>query len=158
MAKLIPYVRCGYGPFSLCHYPRVACFAFTRSNTTVRECCYQALGIERIRCKRLQFLPDGDLICHSVPVVELIGLAYAIPENPIPRLASLPEWAVRQRFGIEAKTSASLKLGTKDIQAQRRTITILLQKLLTDHFGLVLNVKTVTTPIYALTYQATTRS
>jgi uncharacterized protein (TIGR03435 family) len=100
---------------------------------------------------RLRFLPNGDLVCHSVPVVELIGLAYAIPENPTPRLASLPEWAVRQRFDIEAKTSANLKLDTKDIQAQRRTIAILLQKLLKDYFGLVLKVRSVTTPIYALT-------
>jgi uncharacterized protein (TIGR03435 family) len=100
---------------------------------------------------RLQFLPNGDLVCHSVPVVELIGLAYAVPENPTPRLASLPEWAVRQRFDIEAKPSASLKLDTKKIQAQRRTIAILLQKLLSDYFGLVLRVKTTTTPIYALT-------
>jgi uncharacterized protein (TIGR03435 family) len=100
---------------------------------------------------RLQFLPNGDLVCHSVPVVELLGLAYSIPENPTPRLAALPEWAVRQRFDIEAKTSASLKLDTKDIPAQRRTIAILLQNLLKDYFGLVLRVKTVTTPIYALT-------
>jgi len=100
---------------------------------------------------RLQFLPTGDLVCHSVPVVELIAIAYAIPDNPTSRLASLPEWAVHQRFDIEAKTSASLKLDTKDIQAQRRTITILLQELLNDHFGLVLKVRTVTTPVYALT-------
>jgi len=100
---------------------------------------------------RLQFLPNGDLVCRSVPVVELIGLAYAVPENPTPRLASLPEWAVRQRFDIEAKTAASLNLDTKDIQAQRRTIAILLQRLLKDYFGLVLRVKTVSTPVYALT-------
>lgn len=100
---------------------------------------------------RLRFLSDGDLVCHSVPVVELIGLAYALPDNPTPRLASLPEWAVRQRFDIEAKTSTYLRLDTKDIQAQRRTVAILLQKLLTDYFGLVLKVRAVTTPIYALT-------
>lgn len=101
---------------------------------------------------RLQVLPDGDLIGHSIPVVELVSLAYAVPNNPSPRLTSLPEWAVRLRFDIEAKTSASLKLDTKDMQAQRRTIEILLQKLLKDYFGLVLRVRTVTTPIYALTF------
>jgi len=100
---------------------------------------------------RLQFLPNGDLIGHSIPVIELIGLAYALPDNPSPRLASIPDWAVRERFDIDAKTSASLKLGTKDIQAQRRTIQKLLQMLLKDNFGLLLKVRTVTTPIYALT-------
>lgn len=106
---------------------------------------------------RLQFLPNGDLVCHSVPVIDLIAIAYAVPANPTPRLASLPEWAVRQRFDIEAKTSTSLKLETKDIQVQRRTIAILLQKLLNDHFGLVLKVKTVATPVYALTLSGNDR-
>lgn len=100
---------------------------------------------------RLQVLPDGELIGHSIPVVELIGLAYAVPNNPSPRLTSLPEWAVRQRFDIEAKTSSSLKLDKKNMPAQTRTIEILLQKLLKDYFGLVLRVRKVTTPIYALT-------
>ncbi|MGA8632705.1 MAG: TIGR03435 family protein [Terracidiphilus sp.] len=101
---------------------------------------------------RLQVLPSGDLIGQSVPVVELIGLAYALPENPSPRLTALPEWAVRQRFDIEAKTSTSLELDRKDMQTQRRTIGLLLQKLLSDRFGLVLEVRTVVTPVYALTF------
>jgi uncharacterized protein (TIGR03435 family) len=100
---------------------------------------------------RLRFLPNGDLIGHSVPVIELISLAYAVPDNPTPRLTLLPDWAVRQRYDIEAKTSASLKLDKKDIPAQRRTIEILLQKLLKGYFGLRLRVTTVTTPVYALT-------
>jgi uncharacterized protein (TIGR03435 family) len=99
---------------------------------------------------RLQILPNGDLIGHSVSVVELMSLAYAIPENPSPRLSSLPDWAVRQPFDIEAKASSSLKLDTKDIQSQRQTIRILLQELLKDYFGLVITARTSTTPIYAL--------
>ena len=100
---------------------------------------------------RLQFLPSGDLIGRLIPVVELIALAYAVPNNPSPRLASLPEWAVRLRFDIQAETSASLKLDTKDIPTQRRTIERLLQKLLTDRLGLLLAVRMVATPVYALT-------
>lgn len=100
---------------------------------------------------RLQVLARGDLIGHSIPVVELIGVAYAIPDNPSQRLASLPEWAIRQRFDIEAKTMASLELDTKDIRTQRRTIQLLLQNLLRDRFRLVLRIKTVATPVYSLT-------
>ena len=99
----------------------------------------------------LQILPSGDLIGRSIPVVELIELAYAVPSNPSPRLASLPEWAVRQRFDIEAKTAAALELDTKKIPAQRQTIELLLQRLLSDNFGLALRARTVTTPVYALT-------
>jgi uncharacterized protein (TIGR03435 family) len=98
----------------------------------------------------LQVLSNGDLIAHSVPVVELISVAYAVPSNPSPRLASLPEWAIRLRFDIEAKTAESLKLDTKDVPAQRRTIQLLLRTLLSERFGLVLAVKTVPTPVYAL--------
>ncbi len=65
---------------------------------------------------RLQFLPNGDLVCHSVPVVELMGLAYAVPDNPTPRLVSLPEWAVRQRFDIEAND-----LGILEARHERHT-------------------------------------
>jgi uncharacterized protein (TIGR03435 family) len=99
---------------------------------------------------RLQVLPTGELIGHSVPVVELISLAYAVPNNPSPRLSSLPEWAIRERFDIEAKTSAPSRLETKDIQTQRQTIELLLQKLLSERFGLVLRVRSVTTQVYAL--------
>lgn len=100
---------------------------------------------------RLQVLPSGDLIGRSIPVVELIALAYAIPSNPSPRLASLPEWATRLRFDIQAEASASMKLDTKDIAAQRRTIERLVQRVLRDRLGLVLGVRTVATPVYALT-------
>jgi uncharacterized protein (TIGR03435 family) len=100
---------------------------------------------------RLQVLPSGDLIGYSIPVVELIALAYAVPNNPSRRLASLPEWVVRQRFDVDAKISASLRLDTKDMQTQRRTIEFLLQKLLRERFGLVLRAKMVATPVYALT-------
>jgi len=100
---------------------------------------------------RLQVLPSGDLIGRSIPVVELITLAYAVPSNPSPRLASLPEWAVSLRFDIQAETSASLQLDTKDIPTQRRTIERLLQRLLSDRLDLVLGIRTVATPVYALT-------
>ena len=99
---------------------------------------------------RLQILPNGDLIGHSVPVVELMSLAYAVPENPSPRLSSVPDWAVRQPFDIEARTSSSAKLDTSDIPSQKQTIRILLQELLKDYFGLVITARTSTTPIYAL--------
>jgi hypothetical protein len=49
--KLTAQVRCGYGSFSLFRCLRGACCAFTRSGTTVRECCHQALGIEHFRRK-----------------------------------------------------------------------------------------------------------
>ena len=79
-------------------------------------------------------------------------VSYGVPSNPSPRLAALPEWAVRLRFDIQAEIAASLSLHTKDVPAQRRTIQRLLQRLLSDRFELVLAVRTVATPVYALTF------
>ncbi len=104
---------------------------------------------------RLQILPGGELIGHSVLVADLIDLAYAVPSNPSPRLVSLPEWAGRQHFDIEAKTAASLELGAKKIPAQKQTIELLLRKLLSDKFGLLLRTRRLTTPVYALTLTGT---
>jgi uncharacterized protein (TIGR03435 family) len=44
-----------------------------------------------------------------------------------------------------------LKLNTKDVEAQRQTIEVLLQNLLKGSFGLVLRMETTATPVYALT-------
>ena len=84
------------------------------------------------------FLPTArgsDLTIFKLPSV--FGLP---PTRPRPWRAQDPLW-----------TSASLKLDTKDIQAHGRTIEKLLQKLLNDHFDLLLKVRMVTTPIYELT-------
>jgi uncharacterized protein (TIGR03435 family) len=98
----------------------------------------------------LQILPSGDLIGHSIPIVELVSLAYNVPDNPSPRLSTLPEWTARQRFDIEAKVPFSLKLDSKDVETQRRTIEPFVRKLLADRFGLVLKARTERMPVYAL--------
>jgi hypothetical protein len=64
------------------------------------------------RESRLQILPSGDLIGHAIPIIELLGLAYEVPDNPSPRLSSLPEWTT-QRFDIEAKVPISLRLDSR---------------------------------------------
>jgi len=67
---------------------------------------------------RLQILPNGDLIGHSVPAVELMSLAYAVPENPSPRLSSLPDWAVRetrhQRYTFPEANDKTLAAGAPE--------------------------------------------
>ena len=102
------------------------------------------------RESRLQVLPNGDLIGHSIPVIELLSLAYDVPDNPSVRVSSLPEWAAVLRFDMEAKVSISLRLDSKDIAIQKRTAQRLIQQLLSDCFGLVLRVRTERMPVYAL--------
>jgi uncharacterized protein (TIGR03435 family) len=100
----------------------------------------------------LQILSSGELIGRAVPVVELINLAYDVPDNPTPRLSSLPDWADRERFDIEAKASASLNLGGEEIPAQKRTIQKLIQSLLADSFNLALSVRTERIPFTCFLY------
>ncbi len=102
------------------------------------------------RESRLQILPSGDLIAHAILVHDLLSLAYGVPENPSPRLSSLPLWASRQRFDIQANVPASLHLDSKDLATQNQIISQLLRNLLQNRFGLVLSVKTERMPVYAL--------
>ena len=99
---------------------------------------------------RLQILPDGELVAHRIPVVDLISLAYGVPANPSPRLSGLPDWTAQQRFDIEARVPRSLELTSKDAEAQRRLMQPFLRSLLAERFGLVLQGRTERMPVYAL--------
>jgi len=102
------------------------------------------------RESRLQILPSGELIAHAVPFVELLSIAYDIPENPSPRVSPLPEWAVNQRFDIEGKVPVSKGLDSKDVATQRWMTQHLIRSLLADRFGLQLTVKTERMLVYGL--------
>jgi uncharacterized protein (TIGR03435 family) len=51
----------------------------------------------------MQVLPDGDLTTSAVPVIMLLAYAYDVPTNPSPRLSGLPDWAIHERYDVEAK-------------------------------------------------------
>jgi uncharacterized protein (TIGR03435 family) len=55
------------------------------------------------RGSRMKVLTNGGLITNAVPVVMLLSYAYDVPSNPSPRLSGLPDWAIRERYDIEAK-------------------------------------------------------
>jgi len=102
------------------------------------------------RASRLQVLPNGDLIASGVPVITLLSYAYDVPLNPSPRISPLPEWAVRERYDIEAKaTSNATGLGSED--GTRRRAQRVLRSLLADGFGLVMRAKNERMSVYALT-------
>jgi uncharacterized protein (TIGR03435 family) len=64
----------------------------------------------------VQVLRNGDLIAHSVSLIELLSYAYAVPSNPSPRLNSLPDWTAVDRFDIEAKTvTPTIAAGSKSL-------------------------------------------
>src|SRR5262245_31971804 len=59
------------------------------------------------RNARVQVLPNGDLIASAVPVITLLRYVYEVPVNPSPRLSSLPDWTLRERYNIEAKAASN---------------------------------------------------
>ena len=98
----------------------------------------------------LRILPNGDLIGRSVPVIELVSLAYDVPANPSPRLSSLPEWTARRMFDIEAEAPSSFHFPSGDAVKQTQEMQRLVRRLLADGFGLVLSAREERMPVYAL--------
>jgi uncharacterized protein (TIGR03435 family) len=106
------------------------------------------------RIPRVQVMPNGDLIAHSVDVIELLSYAYGVPSNPSPRLNSLPGWAVVERYDIEAKAAASNPIASsQDSEAQAR-LQQMIQQLLVDRFSLVMHVEHQRMLVYALAVSA----
>src|SRR5947208_8781927 len=56
--------------------------------------------------ERMQVLHGGHVIGSAVPVIALLSYAYDVPSNPSPRLSALPDWAIREKYDIEAKAPA----------------------------------------------------
>jgi uncharacterized protein (TIGR03435 family) len=103
------------------------------------------------RTGRVQVLPNGDLIAHSVSVIGLLSYAYGVPSNPSPRLNFLPGWTVSDRYDIEAKAPANtIAASSQDSEAQAR-LQQMIRRLLADRFSLVMRVVHARMSAYALT-------
>src|SRR5713101_8096408 len=103
------------------------------------------------RNARVQVLPNGDLIASAVPVITLLSYAYDVPVNPSPRLSPLPDWTLREKYDIEAKSPANaIPPSPQDSEARSR-IQQMIRGLLADRFRLVIRVENKTMSVYALT-------
>lgn len=103
----------------------------------------------------LRILSNGHIAGHSIPVVELVSLAYDVPVNPSPRLSSLPEWTAERRFDIEAKALTSFQSSSDNAEKQAQQVQQVVRRLLADGFGLVLKARNERTPVYALVAKKT---
>src|SRR5579864_4834862 len=102
------------------------------------------------RNARVQVLRDGDLVASAVPVIALLSYAYDVPVNPSPRLSSLPDWTLREKYDIEAKAPANaIPPSLQDTEVRSR-IRQMMRGLLTDRFRLVMRVENKTLSVYAL--------
>ncbi len=94
-----------------------------------------------LRNGRVRVLPNGDLIANAVPVILLLSYAYEVPVNPSPRLSGLPDWAIREKYDIEARVA--------DGEARSR-IQQMIRALLADRFRLAMKIENKTMSVYAL--------
>jgi uncharacterized protein (TIGR03435 family) len=78
-------------------------------------------------------------IVTSTPLVQLIRQAYDLPEN---RILDLPEWALSERYDVNAKAPEGVQVG--------RALAPMLRSLLRDRFGFVARVDTREMPVYEL--------
>ncbi|QOY87772.1 TIGR03435 family protein [Paludibaculum fermentans] len=100
---------------------------------------------------RMRVLPGGNLTGSAVSVNALLSYAYDVPSNPSPRLSNLPEWALREKYDIEAKAPANaVPPGLPEGEARSR-VQQMVRELLAGRFQLVLRVENRTMPVYALT-------
>jgi uncharacterized protein (TIGR03435 family) len=103
------------------------------------------------RNARVQVLPSGDLIASAVPVITLLSYVYDVPVNPSSRLSPLPDWAVRERYDIEAKAPANAIPPSLQDGEVRNRVQQMIRRLLADRFRLVVRIENKTMSVYALT-------
>lgn len=100
---------------------------------------------------RMRVLENGDLIANAVPVVMLLSYAYDVPVNSSSRFSPLPDWAILERYDIEAKAPADTVTPDLPVGEARSRIQRMIRKMLADRFRLVVRVEYKTTSVYALT-------
>lgn len=102
------------------------------------------------RNARMQVLPNGDLIASAVPVIRLLLFAYDVPVNPSPLLSGLPDWAIRERYDIQAKAPANaVPPGLPGSEVRGRTQQMICG-LLGDRFKLLMRIEHKAMSVYAL--------
>lgn len=99
---------------------------------------------------RMQMLPGGRLIATAMPPLLLLGYAYDLPANPSPRLSGMPDWALRDRYDIEAKAPAgAVPAGLPAIEMRAR-MQAMVRALLADRFKLALRTEQKPMTVYRL--------
>ena len=102
------------------------------------------------RNMRLQILSNGDLNANSVPLILLLSYAYDVPVNSSPRLSSLPDWAIRERYDIEGRASTKAISPAQGSDSRSRNQQEV-RELLADRFTLAMRVENKKMSVYALT-------
>jgi uncharacterized protein (TIGR03435 family) len=102
------------------------------------------------RDERFEVRPNGEWTANGVSVGRLMNRAYGLPANGSPRFSQLPNWALAEKYDIEAKAPSNIiSAGLSDNEVRNR-IQQMIRSLLADRFGLVMRVEDKSMAVYAL--------
>jgi uncharacterized protein (TIGR03435 family) len=109
---------------------------------------------DNVRGIGMKVSPGGRVSAPAVPLLFLLSYAYNVPLNPSPRLSGVPDWAIRERYDIEAKPAlGAFPAGLTESQAKAK-VQAMIRGLLADRFKLVMKTESKEMPVYALTVGA----
>lgn len=97
-----------------------------------------------------QMLPGGRFTATNLPLRLLFTLAYDVPINPSERISGLPQWAMEEKYDIDARApegAVPLGLSNREFQARMR---LMLQSLLADRFQAKVRKETKEMTVYAV--------
>ena len=94
----------------------------------------------------MQILANGDLNANAVPVIMLLSYAYDVPVDPSPRISSLPDWTILERYDIQGKAIAKAASPNSRIRNHQE-----IRGLLADRFKLAMRTENKKMSVYALT-------
>jgi uncharacterized protein (TIGR03435 family) len=101
------------------------------------------------RGTRMQTLPGGRLTITNTPLFMIIAAAYQVPFQSM-RISGGPAWIRSEKYDIEAVAApGSLPQGVSQ-RARYDAMMLMLQKLLADRFGLVVQHDSKEVPVYAV--------
>jgi uncharacterized protein (TIGR03435 family) len=103
------------------------------------------------RNMRIQILPGGRVSATAIPPLVLLGYAYDIPMNPSSRVSGVPDWAIRERYDVEANAPVGVVpagLSATELRARMRPM---FRALLSDRFKLAMRTEQKEMTVYALT-------
>ena len=103
------------------------------------------------RNMRIQILPGGRVSATAIPPLVLLGYAYDIPMNPSSRVSGVPDWAIRERYDVEAKAAGGAVPAALSATEVRARIQPMVRALLADRFKLAMRTEQKEMTVYALT-------
>lgn len=99
---------------------------------------------------RMQVLPGGRVTATAIPPLILVAYAYDLPVNPSPRVSGVPDWAIRERYDVDAKApegAVPAGLAASEVRARIRPM---IRELLAGRFKLAMRVEQKEMTVYAL--------